>query len=740
MDLLEKLNEGLKVFNASLAHVYTETALDPEVGPEVKEVDLDERLKENLIASGIERLYRYQWEAMGLILKDKNVAIISGTGTGKTEAFLIPLLEKAMKGERSVLIYPTKALARDQLSRINNFTRSLDVSVNVLDGDVDRETRRKIYEDPPEVLITNPDMIHLGLSLSPDFRHLIRGAEHYVVDEMHVYEGVLGSHLRRVLDRIREIEGEIHVVGASGTIEASPFLLNELFGVEGQVVRGVSRRRGMAIHSLVNSNGMSRWTLSAYLAGLLVREGLKTLVFVDSQQMAERLAKIAERFGANLAVHRAGILKEEREEVEEKLRSGSLQGVVATPTLELGIDIGSLDSVIMAENPPSYSKYVQRSGRAGRRNRVGFIFTILGDSPIDSYFLRRPQEFFSRRLTPITFDNTNMEVLKVHAASYLLEKMRLKREDLPDLWVKAMEGLVQEGVVSENHGTFYATSRTRDFVRSTSLRSSGPVVEVSADGKKIGERELPVALYDLHPGALYLASKRSYEVKELDLKSLEARVVRVKDDPGYYTKPLYMVDLREFTEVEERKVLGLPVKYGEMTLTISVIGYVIYDAYSRKERTRGRVEYEDPISFTYKTKGLIIKHPAVEEWDLMSSMEAYHATEHVLISAGRVVAGASMTDLSGISYPSGHVVIYDSTIGGSGVSRLLYQRLESAYDIALDIVKNCDCEDGCPKCVYDPYCGNNNRVLSRRKSMRLIDLVLKGNEVEDDSPKGESVR
>ncbi|MCG3109802.1 ATP-dependent DNA helicase [Metallosphaera sp. J1] len=740
MEILEKVSESLKLMGASVAHVYTETALDPEMGPPVTESSLDPRIVRNLREAGIERFYRYQWEAMEAILNRENLAIISGTGTGKTEAFFIPLLQLALKGERSVLIYPTKALARDQLVRMKWLTKDLsEVRIEVLDGDTPQKVREEIYENPPEILITNPDMIHLGLSLSPRFRSLIRSADHYVVDEMHVYDGVLGSHLRRILDRIRELNGEIHVIGASGTVEATPLLLNELFGVEGKVIRGVPRRRGMAIHALVASNGISRWTISAYLAGLMVKEGLRILVFVDSQQMAERLAKMAERFGANLAVHRAGILASERVEVEEKLREGDLQGVVATPTLELGIDIGSLDAVIMSENPPSYPKYLQRAGRAGRRNRLGLVFTIMGDNPIDSYFLRKPHEFFNRKLTPITFDNTNLEVLKVHASAYVLEKYGVRRNELPSLWVKALDELVKEGIITERGGTYYSTPRTASFVRSSSLRSAGPIVDV-IEQKKIGERELPAALFDLYPGATYLVSKRSYRVKSLDLKSLEARVEKMTDDQDYYTKPLYKVDMKEFREVESKKVLGLPVKYGEIKVTVSVVGYVVYDYYSKREKPRAEVEYEEPIEFTYNTKGLIIKHPILEDWDLLSSMEAYHATEHVLIAAGRVVAGGSITDLSGISYPSGHVVIYDSTIGGNGVSRLLYQRLESAYDIALDIVKGCDCEDGCPKCIFDPYCGNNNKVLSRKKSMRLIQTVMNGEGTDYSPPDGESVR
>ncbi len=740
MDIVEEVKEGLSVFNATVAHVFAETALEPDLGAFVDELPLDSRVKEALKGLGFQRLYKFQEEAVREALKGKNVLVVSGTGTGKTEAFLIPVLEFALRGERSVLVYPTKALARDQLARVTEFAKRLGIGVAVLDGDTPRNERKRIYSDPPEILITNPDMIHRSLPLSPDFRGLIRGSEHFVVDELHVYEGVLGSHLRMIMDRIREFSGSLQVISSSATIDATPYMFEELFGVPGEVIFGSRRRKGTAFHVLVNSNGVSRWTLSAFLASFIARRGLKVLVFVDSQQMAELTAKIARRFGVELEVHRAGIPPEERIGVEERLRRGEILGVVATPTLELGIDVGSIDAVVMAENPPSYAKYLQRAGRAGRRNRAGYVFTVLGDDPIDSYFLRKPEEFFNRKLSPLPFDTSNLEVIKVHAAAYLLEKGAEKLDSFPPLWRKALLQLEREGIVKVTNGVAYATRKSLNFFNQSSLRSSGPIVKVYHGDKKVAERELPIALYDLYPNAVYLASKKTYVVESLDLNGLIAKVKRVEDDLPYYTKPLYSVELKEFKEIESRKVFNLPAKYGEASIEVSVKGYAVYDIYSRKERSSGEFEYEDPISFSYTTKGIIIKHPLLSDFSFVDGIEAYHATEHVLIHAGRVVAGASLTDLSGISYPSGHVIIYDSAVGGSGVAKLLYERLEDAYEVALDIVGKCDCEDGCPKCVYDPYCGNNNKFLSRRKSFRLISEVIKGMEAKEEEIEGDSVR
>ncbi|MEM0131848.1 MAG: DEAD/DEAH box helicase [Saccharolobus sp.] len=723
-EIINEVNERLKLFNAEVKYVYTETSLEPDFGPRVDELDLDKNLKETLIENGIERLYKYQYEAFTKIKNRENVMIISGTGTGKTEAFLIPILDFGIKGEMSILVYPTKALSRDQLNRIVKFTNKLGLEIGIFDGDTTDKERERLYRNPPHILITNPDMIHIGLALSNRFRALLRSADHFVFDEVHIYEGVLGSHLRNLVDRIREFQDNVHIVASSATIDASKYLFEELFGVSGDIIEGTKRRKGVAIHSLIASNGASRWTLTAFLSALLVRKGLKVLVFTDSQQMAELTAKIADRFGLDLAVHRAGLLPEERIKIEEKLRLGKIDGVVATPTLELGIDIGSIDAVIMAQNPPNYTKYIQRAGRAGRRNNIGLIFTVLGDDPIDSYYLRHPEEFFERKINPLTFDPTNIEVIKVHAAAYLVEKYKISLDSVPKIWQKAYAILQNENKVRIDKGYVYATPETKKYVASTSLRGIGPTLRIYYEDKKIGTRELPAALYDLYPNAVYFISKKTYIVKEVNLQTLVAKLKKIDTSLTYYTKPLYSMDLLEFNKKEEREVNGVKVEYGDMKLLMTVLGYATYDL--EREKSKTEYLYEDPISFTYNTKGVLIYHPLIDNFTLIDHMETYHATEHVLISASRVTAGASQTDLGGISYPSGHVVIYDATIGGSGVSKLLFERLEETYEIALDILKSCNCEDGCPKCVYSPYCGNNNKYLSRKKSLRLISGLLKG--------------
>ncbi|MEM0374345.1 MAG: DEAD/DEAH box helicase, partial [Sulfolobales archaeon] len=563
MEIINEVNEKLKSYGAEVAYVHTETYLEPDFGSYVEELNINEDLKRALKRIGITRLYKYQEESLKLIKDGKNVVIISGTGTGKTEAFLIPLLDLAMKGERSVLIYPTRALGRDQFGRISKITNELfGINVGIFDGDTPEKERIRISRNPPQILITTPDMLHIGLALSERYRRIIRSAQHFVFDELHVYEGVLGSHLKMLAERLRDGNTNFHVIAASGTIGFSKFLFRELFGVDGEIVQGSKRRKGMAIHTLVKLNSISRWTLAAYLASVLIKKGLKVLVFVDSQQMAEVIAKIADKFNINLQVHRAGLLPEERIGVEEKLRRGEIDGVVATPTLELGIDIGYLDAVILADNPPSYTKYLQRAGRAGRRNNIAYIFTLLGEDPIDQYYLRRPREFFNRELLPLTFDSENLEVAKIHAAAHVLERSKLNLQYLSETWKKALNDLFREGKVRINANFVYSTLETLNFVKNTSLRNMGPIVKIVEGDRKIGERTLPEALLDLYPNAIYLISKKKYVVESLDLNKLTARVRRINDDLDYYTKPIYYIDLINFNPISERDVLGLRAKYG----------------------------------------------------------------------------------------------------------------------------------------------------------------------------------
>lgn len=715
-----------------VVYVAVEKPSPPEPGPPVEEVVRSEVLREALRRRGVERLYRFQAEAIRLIESGRNTVIVAGTGTGKTEAFLIPVLERVLEDPlrqavRAILVYPTKALARDQLARVNSLVASVfGVRALVFDGDTSEREREAIYAHPPQILVTNPDMLHYGLMRSERFRELCSTAEYVVLDDLHVYSGVLGAHVHYVLRRLRRVlRSEPVLVGTSATVGNPREFASALFGADVEVVNAGSGRRGLVYHALVKPVARPKLAEVASLVAACVRRGLKTIAFADSHRAVELLHRLCARMGVDVLVHRAGLLPEERRRVEKALASGRTLAVAATPTLELGIDIGDLDCVVLANVPPAYSKYVQRTGRCGRRGGKAYVLTVLGNDPISQYYESNPEDFFGRSVEPAAVEPENEEVAKVQLLAAAFDKP-LRPSELRPFEVKLVEELASQGLLRfvKSRGYYRATAEAARYLRSRpGLRGVGEVVRIyDASGRLIGFREMPMALKELFPGAVYLHGGDVY--LSLELEEGRATVAKLPRDYRFVTSALYYSEPVVFAAEASREVWGVKVEYGRLRVREVVYGYVVKDYES------GVAVREAPLdrdyAYEFPTRGILIRFPVNAEWDMLGNAEAFHAAEHVLISAAQMVAGAAPTDLGGISYPSGHVFIYDSYPGGSGCSKTLFSRLEEALARALRIVASCTCEDGCPRCVYSPFCGNNNKVLSRRKSLYLLRSLAEG--------------
>ncbi|MCC6010896.1 MAG: DEAD/DEAH box helicase [Desulfurococcaceae archaeon] len=716
---------------------------EPEPGPDIYSLDLPGPLIRVLEKRGIRRLYRFQYDAYREILNGENVVIVAGTGTGKTEAFFIPLAKAVLTSNEkkypyAIVAYPTKALARDQVKRFSEYLVYKTLSVGIYDGDTSQHQRRKIAHIPPSIIVSNPDMIHVGLVYSPHVRRFIENARFFVFDELHVYEGVLGSHLHHLVHRVKLFKKmSPQFIASSATIANPRDFAESIFEEKFKVVQGSLLRRGTAVHILVSAGLLSRWTVTSHIVSFLAENNLKFVVFVDSQQMAEVLARtIEKKHEVKIGVHRAGLSQEIRKSVEEQLRQGKINGVISTPTLELGIDIGTIDAVVMAAPAPSYVKYLQRAGRAGRRGK-GYVITVLADDPIDAYYANRPEEFFDQELTPSIIEPLNEEVLKTHVIAYLLQAGRARVNSLPAEWVRVINDLVVDRV-AKLYGSHIAVNYTRArrlFTERSSIRSTGPEIEVVDEevGEVIATRELPLAVLELYPGAIYLYSKTPYKVIALDLEKKQARVKRIKEDIEVYTRPLYTVDIADYEVLVERtSEFGFKVNYSRVLLELVVDKYIVRDSYSGEVITT--VELSSPLVYKYVTRAALFKLPEYSELGVGGCAEAYHAIEHATISASRVTIGAGLTDLGGVSYPSGDIAVYDAVVGGSGLSKLLYERLERTLRVVYEIVSKCNCEDGCPRCIYSPYCGNNNRVLSRRKALYVLKNALYRGKPVEESP------
>lgn len=686
---------------------------------------------EALKKAGVTRLYQFQFDAIQSIRAGKDTVIIAGTGTGKTEAFLAPILEESLDALRApvaLIMYPTKALARDQLARVRALADKLGVRAMAYDGDTPPKERRLLYQNPPHILVTNPDMVSQALMYVPKFRQLLSRVRYVVLDDFHVYNGVLGSHMYYLLKRLGRF-ARPQYVATSATLGNPAEFAKLLLDRDANVVQGPRGRRGELVQVLLRPRFRSKWAEAASLAALCIDSDTKCIVFTDSHKYSEMIYRALKLrgYGDRAAVHRAGLTAEERGRVEEAFRRGDLDVVIATPTLELGIDIGDVDAAILASVPPTFNRYLQRVGRVGRRGQTGYVLQILGNDPISNYYKNNPLDFFERGPEPLGLERENDEVAALHLLAMALDRP-IREGELGGYLDVLLRRLRAEGYL-ERAGRFYKiTKRGRERLSELSLRGSPQVVRIkTTDGRTVGHRELPLALYELHPEAIYIHGGISYLVKSLDLDKKVAYVEPI-DAEDLSTQALEDMEPRLEEVVEEGRVEGVPYQFGRLRIRVTVYGYALKRFTT--DETLG--EYPiDPISYEFSTKGVVLYMPTlrfspndVVDWE--ERAKGYHAAEHVIISASEIAVGASKTDLGGISYPDGVIVIYDSHIGGNGTSRLLLRHFRTALEIALKIVKGCDCVDGCPKCVFSPYCGNNNKMLSRRNAARILEAVLRG--------------
>lgn len=326
---------------------------------------------------------------------------------------------------------------------------------------------------------------------------------------------------------------------------------------------------------------------------------------------------------------------------------------------------------------------------------------------------------------PLGFEKENEDVAALHILAASAD-MPLRPEELTPFEKTLAERLLAEGRLRVLGRFLRITPEGRGLLSALSLRGSPHVVKIkTADSGVIGERELPLALYELHPEAIYMHGGRTYLSKSLDL-SRRVAVVEPADAEDLVTHALEDMEPEVVEVYDEGAVEGVPYQFGRLKIKITVYGYALKRFIT--EETLGEYTIE-PISYEFETKGAVFYMPHVrfstnEAVDWEARAKGYHATEHVLISAAEIALGASKTDLGGISYPDGVIVIYDSHVGGNGTTRLLINNFRRVAEVALKIVKGCDCVDGCPKCVYSPYCGNNNKMLSRRNAVRILQTVL----------------
>ena len=713
---------------------------EPKMGCKVDEMGLESEVTKYLKKIQISQFYKFQEEAIKEIVFGENVIIEAPTASGKTEAFLIPVIQKIKNSAESgsvfaVFVYPTKALARDQYPKIQNFTDKIGINVRVFDGDTNQTERREILENPPHILITNFDVIHYHLWHQTKFASILTTLKILVVDEAHVYSGIFGSNVHYIIKRLKRIcSNKLQFVAASATLADAKEFCEKLFDVKMKVIHG-SGKKGLTDFVMLFPSLRTQRALMVDLTKRLTEKNHKTMVFSNSHLNSELLAIQAKKQRVNIKVHRAGLMANYRKSVEKEFKGGSLEAISCTPTLELGIDVGNVDGVISSTIP--VNRLIQRIGRAARKGQRGYAFLALGNDPISQYYKNHPDDYFED-VERIYIDPKNPFVEEFQVLSMACDKPISKHE------LKEHQDVINyhlgEGNLVLYHNRIIPNfDKIGSMLNEYSIRGIGKSIDIFLNERKVGDRILPIALEELHKDAIYFLAGIRYRVKEFGYPEKNyAKLERIPKDYPYYTKAL----TEEWPTIEEvyerRKAFGVEVSFCKLHIKKQVYGYVNIEL--GQDVTQGeRVLLDEPLEYDFITKGIVFHAPRplkeiqnAEDQDYTEA-SGYHATEHVVIEGSNMITGGVSQDLGGISLgTSGLIFIYDGAIGGSGASRALYDRFEKALERSMFIIKECPCqnESGCPRCTFSYRCGNNNEFLHKHSSLEILQRINSGEKTE----------
>jgi DEAD/DEAH box helicase domain-containing protein len=724
-----------------------------------------------LAASGVRRPWSHQCVAAEHAYSGRHVVVATGTASGKSLAYLLPALTGLVEAghvrrrDRTpnvLYLSPTKALARDQLARLEALVAAGELGAvrpAAVDGDNDMDARAWA-RDHATFCLTNPDLLHRTMLPAHDrWARFLGGLRFVVVDECHHYRGVFGSHVAQVLRRLRRLAAHHGAsptfVLASATVSEPEVTAGRLTGLPVVPVTDDGSPRSRAMVALWEppltegggENGApTRRPATVETADLLtdlVSAGIRTLAFVRSRRAAETVALGAQRsladvdpsLSARVDSYRGGYLPEERRAIEEALNSGQLLGLAATNALELGIDVAGLDAVLTAGYPGTRAAMWQQFGRAGRTGQSALGVFVARDDPLDSYLIAHPEALLGRPVEATVIDPDNPYVLGPHLAAAAAE-LPLTTADLDmfgPLAPAGIEALVAGGLLRRRPTGWFWTKRERASeladIRSTGGRPVQIVVEGS--GRLLGTVDANAAHATVHQGAVYLHHGESYVVREFDLTDAVAVVVR--DTPDWTTTARSLTDIR-IVDTEARQAWGqAEMCFGNVSVTEQVVAYL------RRRLGSGEVLGEEPLDLPPRvlhTKAVWwtlgdgqLRASGVAASDLPGSA---HAAEHASIGLLPLFATCDRWDIGGVSTAlhadTGRlsVFVHDGHPGGAGFAERGFRTAVEWLQATRHAIRACECESGCPSCVQSPKCGNQNNPLDKAGAVALLSVLLAG--------------
>ncbi|MBT9145678.1 MAG: RNA helicase CrhR [candidate division WS2 bacterium] len=718
--------------------------------------DLSRNIKNYLLKKSI-KLYKHQCDAIESLRAGKSVIITTPTASGKTLAFNIPIFERLArdKSATALYLYPTKALSNDQLKVIKEFESlsGIGVNPNVYDGDTPPNKRPKIREIS-RIIISNPYELHQVLPWHYKWQKFFGNLKFVVIDEAHQYRGVFGSNVAFLIRRLRRIcsfyGSEPQFILSTATL-ANPIEFGEnLIGHQFNLISNDGSPKGKKYFIFYNPYFDGVGTLSIHqetkdLFLFFVRNNLQTLCFTVSRKMAELIAlwskkelKESESYLVDkITAYRAGYLPVERRGIENNLKNGILKGITSTNALELGIDVGSLDSVVISGYPGTIISTWQQAGRSGRGVSGSLATLVAFQNPLDQYFMRHPKIFFDKSHEHAIIDLSNPYIVSGHlmcAASELPIQLGEDGiyfgDDAEDI-LKALEkqGLVQD---TPNGWVYSGKGRTTEAVSLANISSE--IFKVICDGELLETMDRTQAYREAHKGAVLLHQGETYMVEDLDLKNSLVQVK--KRDVDYYTEAMKVVDITIIEEIEKKEIGNFAFSFGDVEVNEQYVGYKIM----KYDKVIG-MEGLDLPPLNYKTMGLwftipedIRKKIKDENLDFAGGL---HGIEHAMIGIMPFHVMCDRWDLGGVS-TSNHpdtmeptIFIYDGFEGGIGLTEKSFELIVEIVKMTYELVRDCKCENGCPACIYSPKCGNGNKPLDKKGTILVLKKSLSKMGIED---------
>ena len=724
-------------------------------------------------AKGICQLYTHQAIAAEAVHAGKNVVVVTPTASGKTLCYNLPILNSVLENSdtRALYLFPTKALAQDQLAELYDLNQRLDNRFGVFtyDGDTPADARRAIREKGHAVL-TNPDMLHTGiLPHHTRWTRLFENLRYIVIDELHTYRGVFGSHLCNVLRRLRRIAnfygGDPQFICCSATIANPGELASRLLEKKVEVLDANGAPAGEKTFVFYNppvvnrSLGIRRSYINetSRVAQEFLKHDLQTMVFANSRLQTEILLTYLQQANPQppgkpetIRGYRGGYLPNERREIERGLRDGRIRGVVSTSALELGIDVGSLDTVVMAGYPGSIAGTWQRAGRAGRRNGSSCAVMVASSSPLDQYIVRHPDYFFGNTPEHAFIQPDNLEILINHLKCAAFELPiapgeRFGEVDIPDICARLAEAGYLHLAGDHYHWTHEAYPADTVSLRSISS-DNFIIIDVTGAANVIGEVDFPSALVFLHEKAIYLHGGRQYHVELLDFKERKAYVKQVEVD--YYTDAVRYTQVRVLEETQTSPAAANSHSHGDVLVRSQVVGFKKIKFFTHENIGDGKLELPENEMHT-TSYWITLERPLLESlpYSVSERQSGMFGLLHALASVATLLlmcdgrdlgtaigerppAPDSSTEIIGTQHVAPlqstgggasddfalsrrrdassskfkeffepNLYLYDAYPGGIGFSEPLYRAHELLIHKTRELISACVCDEGCPSCV-----------------------------------------